>query len=160
MVAATVDNIRRNEMKDSLLLCEYKDPDPGRPNMELDMYRAATGAKHATMEDIDHLADRGKIIERAIFMRDHGRTRDMEIVQVYPWMTFPDPWGDTVTWDEWNDFVDMFYTDRKWDLETGWPTREAWEDVELDDIADFFEKEGKIPTVNPNYVRKPNPFDK
>lgn len=160
MVAATVDNIRRNEMKDSLLLCEFKDPDPGRPNMELDMFKAATGAKDVTMEDINHLADRGKIIERAIFMRDHGRTRDMEIVQVYPWMTFPDPWGDTVTWDEWNDFVDMFYTDRKWDLETGWPTREAWEDVELDDIADFFAEKGKIPAANPNYVRKPNPFGK
>ncbi|MBR5471519.1 MAG: aldehyde ferredoxin oxidoreductase [Oscillibacter sp.] len=160
MVDATVYNIRRNEMKDSLLLCEFKDPDPGRPNMELDMYKAATGAKHATMEDIDHLADRGKIIERAIFMRDHGRTRDMEIVQVYPWMTFPDPWGDTVTWDEWNDFVDMFYTDRKWDLETGWPTREAWEEVELNDIAEFFEKEGKLPAENSNYVRKPNPFDR
>jgi len=160
LVDATVYNIRRNEMKDSLLLCEFKDPDPGRPDMELDMYRAATGAKHATAEDIDHLADRGKIIERAIFMRDHARTRDMEIVQVYPWMTYPDPFGDTVTWDEWNDFVDLFYADRKWDLETGWPTREAWEDVELDDIADFFEKEGKIPTANPNYVRKPNPFDR
>jgi aldehyde:ferredoxin oxidoreductase len=160
MVDAAVYNIRRNEMKDSLLLCEYKCPDPGRPDMELDMYRAATGAKHATAEDIDHLADRGKIIERAIFMRDHDRHRDMEIAQVYPWMTFPDPWGDTVTWDEWNDFVDLFYADRKWDLQTGWPTREAWEDVELDDIADFFEQAGKLPAANPNYVRKPNPFQK
>ena len=159
MVDATVYNIRRNEIKDSLLLCEFKTPDPGRPNMELDMFKAATGVQ-LTGEEIDHIADRGKIIERAIFMRDHARTRDMEIIQVYPWMTFPDPWGDTVTWDEWNDFVDMFYTDRKWDLETGWPTRAAWEDVELDDIADFFEKEGKIPVANSNYVRKPNPFDR
>lgn len=79
---------------------------------------------------------------------------------MYPWMTFPDPWGDTVTWDEWNDFVDLFYTDRKWDLKTGWPTREAWEAVELDDIADFFGKEGKLPTGNGDYVRKPNPFGK
>ena len=159
MVDATVYNIRRNEMKDSLLLCEFKDPDPGRPDMELEMLKAAAGVD-LTTEELDHIADRGKIIERAIFMRDHGRTRDMEIVQVYPWMTFPDPWGDTVTWDEWNDFVDMFYQDRKWDLETGWPTREAWEDLELDDIADFFQKEGKIPVENPNYVRKPNPFQK
>ncbi|MBR3640557.1 MAG: aldehyde ferredoxin oxidoreductase [Oscillibacter sp.] len=160
MVDATVYNCRRNEMKDSLLLCEFKDPDPGRPDMELDMYKAATGAKDVTREDIDHLADRGKIIERAIFMRDHGRTRDMEVAQVYPWMTYPDPWGDTVTWDEWNDFVDMFYTDRKWDLETGWPTEEAWDDLELDDIAAFFKAKGKIPTADPNYVRKPNPFNR
>ncbi len=160
MVKATVYNIRRNEMKDSLLLCEFKNPDPGRPDMEIDMFRAATGAKQATREDIDHLADRGKIIERAIFMRDHNRTRDMEIVQVYPWMTFPDPWGATVTWDEWNDFVDLFYKDRQWDLQTGWPTREAWEDVELGDIADFFEKEGKLPGANAPYTRRQNPFDR
>ncbi|MBQ4641647.1 MAG: aldehyde ferredoxin oxidoreductase [Oscillospiraceae bacterium] len=160
MVEAAVCNIRRNEMKDSLLLCEYKDPDPGRPNMELDMYKAALGVKDITLDDIDHLADRGKIIERAIFMRDHGRTRDMEVAQVYPWMTFPDPWGDTVTWDEWNDLVDLFYKNRKWDLETGWPTREAWEEVELDDIAEFFAEQGKIPTANPDYVRKPDPFGK
>ena len=37
--------------------------------------------KMLTMEDINHLADRGKIIERAIFMRDHGRTRDMEVAE-------------------------------------------------------------------------------
>lgn len=150
--------IRHNEMKDSLLLCEFKDPDPGRPDMELDMFKAATGVKDATKEDIDMFADRGKIIERAIFMRDHGRTRDMEVVQVYPWMTYPDPWGDTVTWDEWNDLVDLYYSARKWDLETGWPTREAWEEVGLNDIADFFAEVGKLPTPNPNYVRKPDPL--
>ena len=159
MVAGTVYNLRRNELKDSLLLCEYKDPDPGRPDMELDMFRAATGAD-VTLDDLDHIADRGRLIERAIFMRDHGRDRDMEIVQVYPWMTYPDPWGEVVTWDEWNDFVDLFYTDRKWDLKTGWPTREAWTDVELEDIAQLFEKLGKIPVADPDYVRKPNPFDR
>ncbi len=152
--------IRRNEMKDSLLLCEWKDPDPGRPHIELDMYRAATGVKDVTLEDIAVLSDRGKFLERAIFMRDHGRTRDMEIVQVYPWMTYPDPWGDTVTWDEWNDFVDIYYKGRKWDLQTGWPTRAAWEDTGLDDVAAFFEKEGKLPADNAKNVRKPNPFDK
>ena len=160
MVDAIMYNIRRNEMKDSLLLCEYKDPDPGRPNMEVDMFMAATGVKDITLADLDHLADRGKIIERAIFMRDHGRTRDMEVVQVYPWMTFPDPWGDTVTWDEWNDLVDLFYKDRKWDLETGWPTKEAWTDVELDDIAAFFEEKGKVPEADAPHTRKPNPFDR
>ncbi|MBR4079626.1 MAG: hypothetical protein IKK29_05390, partial [Christensenellaceae bacterium] len=139
---------------------EYKDPDPGRPNMEVDMFMAATGVKDITLADLDHLADRGKIIERAIFMRDHGRTRDMEVVQVYPWMTFPDPWGDTVTWDEWNDLVDLFYKDRKWDLETGWPTKEAWTDVELDDIAAFFEEKGKVPEADAPHTRKPNPFDR
>ena len=93
-------------------------------------------------------------------MRDHARTRDMEVAEVYPWMTYEDPWGQTVTWDEWNDFVDLYYQAYNWDLETGWPTTEAWEAVDLHDVAEFFKKEGKIPVANPNYVRKPNPFDR
>ncbi|MBR4078670.1 MAG: hypothetical protein IKK29_00520, partial [Christensenellaceae bacterium] len=101
----------------------------------------------------------GRILERAIFMRDHGRTRDMEIIQVYPFMAkYPDPYGESVTWDEWNDMVDIFYNKLKWDLETGWPTRAAWEDLGLEDIADFFEKEGKLPEANRSYTRKPDPL--
>ena len=159
LIQATIQNNRRSEMKDSLVLCEYKDPDPGRPNLEIEFIKAAMGVD-VTKEEIDHIADRGKLLERAILMRDHGRIRDMEVAEVYPWMTYEDPWGQTVTWDEWNDFVDLYYQAYNWDLETGWPTREAWEAVELDDIADFFAEKGKIPVANPNYVRKPDPLQK
>ena len=30
----------------------------------------------------------------------------------------------------------------------------------LQDVADFFEKEGKLPAGNPHYVRKPDPLQK
>ena len=140
------------------LLCEWKDPDPGFPNIEIEMFKAATGVDAITLEDFEHISDRGKLIERAIFMRDHDRTRDMEIMQVYPWMTYPDPWGDTVTWDEWNDFVDIYYKQRGWDLETGWPLRETWKKFQLEDIEEELDRIGKIPEPDVNYVRKPDPL--
>lgn len=41
--------------------------------------------------------------------------------------------------------VDLIYEARDWDLETGWPYREAYEKYGLKDVADEMEKLGYLP---------------
>lgn len=83
----------------------------------------------------------------------------MEVKEVFPFMTYPDPWGKVMTWDSWNDFVDLYYKQRGWDLETGWPTRKVWESVGLGDVADEMEAMDKLPPEGRiEYIRKPCPI--
>ena len=106
-------------------------------------------------------ADRARLLFRAILMRNYGRCRDMEVETVFPFMTYPDPAGDTVTWDEWNDWVDLYYKTIGFDLATGWPFRSTWEKAGLGDVADELDALGLVPPEGgtPGYVRRANPFD-
>jgi len=88
---------------------------------------------------------RSKLLMRAICMRNHGRTREMEVNAVFPTLQYPDPRGEIVEWDEWNDLVDMYYDARGWDRATGWPLRSTWEKYGLADIADDMEELGLLP---------------
>jgi aldehyde:ferredoxin oxidoreductase len=45
----------------------------------------------------------------------------------------------------WNDLVDLYYEQRGWDKETGWPTRETYEKFGLKEVADELESLGKLP---------------
>ena len=155
-----IRNNQLGELKDSLLTCEYKSPTPYWPEMEVELYRAATGLDAVTTDDLHLAAERGRLLERAIFMRNHTRTRDMEVEEIYPYLTYPDPFGEVMTWDEWNDAVDLYYETESWDRKTGWPYRSTWEHHGLADVAEEMEQLGKLP-ANDNsthYVRKPNPF--
>jgi aldehyde:ferredoxin oxidoreductase len=69
----------------------------------------------------------------------------MEVDAIFPTMQYPDPLGQTVEWDEWNDLVDIYYDRRGWDRETGWPTRATYERYGLADVADGLETLGKLP---------------
>lgn len=160
-IEKTLENNRWNEMKDTLISCEWKDPQPCRGTLEAEMYNAATG-ENVTMDEINNTAETGRLLERAIFIRTFGRTRDMEVEEVYPFLTYPDPYGDTVTWDEWNDCVDLYYDAYGWDRKTGWPFRETYEKYGLTDIADELERAGKLPTEDNSrtYIRKANPFSR
>jgi aldehyde:ferredoxin oxidoreductase len=146
-------------MKDTLTACEWKSPNVGRPDMERDMFRAATGIDDAETEDLLDVGQTGRLLYRAILMRDYGRCRDLEVPMMYPIMTYPDPEGETCTWDEWNDLVDLFYKENHWDLETGWPYRSTWEEYGLEDVADEIERLGLLPPEGrTEYVRKENPI--
>ncbi|CEO88505.1 Aldehyde ferredoxin oxidoreductase, domain 3 [Syntrophaceticus schinkii] len=94
---------------------------------------------------LNDAAERSHLLFRAILMRNHGRDRDMEVNAIFPTMQYPDPYGETVDWDDWNDLVDMYYDSRGWDRKIGWPYRETWEKYGLKDIADELEKLGKLP---------------
>lgn len=147
------------EIKDCLVSCEWALHNPYWPNAESDIFTAATGIE-CSAEELFNAGMRVKQLFRAIMMRNHGRTRDMEVEEIYPYLTFPDPWQETVEWDEWNDCVDLYYKELGWDLQTGWPTRETWEKYGLEDIADDMEKIGMLPpSGRETYERKECPFE-
>jgi aldehyde:ferredoxin oxidoreductase len=141
---AVIMGENKAEIKDSVTCCDWQSPDLFWMDMEAQMFEAATGFK-TTEKELNEAAERSKLLFRAIIIRNYGRDRNMEVNAIFPIMTYPDPWGQTVTWKEWNDLVDLYYHERGWDKETGWPTREVYNRFGLDFVADELEKIGKLP---------------
>lgn len=145
------------EIKESILSCEWTHHQPYREDEEVRMFNAATGYQ-LTEEEFFRFGQKIKGVYRAIEMRNHGRIRDIEVEEVYPIMSFPnyDKWAPT--WDDWNDAVDLYYKQLGWDIATGWPLKETWEALGLDDVAEEMKKLGKIPDPKAAYIRKESPF--
>jgi aldehyde:ferredoxin oxidoreductase len=139
-----IRNENAAELKDTVMACEFQTPDLLNTSLEAEMLEAATGDTW-TREMTDELANRSKLLFRAILMKHSGRCREQEVTAVYPSIEMPDGEGKTVTWEQFNELVDGYYKARGWDLETGWPTRETWEKYGLSFVADDMEKEGKLP---------------
>ena len=157
MAESTAQNEIYAMLKDSLVTCEWKSPNPGWEGMEAEMYNAVTGLS-VTEQDLYDSCRKANLLYRAILMRNFGRNREMEVAEIYPFMTYPDPYGDVVTWEEWNDCVDLYYKALGYDLETGWPTRSTWERSGLRDVADTMEQIGLLPPEGrETYTRKPEP---
>jgi aldehyde:ferredoxin oxidoreductase len=144
LVEGVVLNENKAEMKDSVTSCDWQSPDLYWPDMESTMFTAATGID-MTQNALDDAAERSRLLFRAILIRDFHRTRDMEVNAIFPTMQYPDPLGQTVEWDEWNDLVDIYYARRGYDVKTGWPTRETYEKYGLRDVADALEPLGLLP---------------
>jgi aldehyde:ferredoxin oxidoreductase len=98
-----------------------------------------------TETELNAAAERSKLLFRAILIRNFQRTRELEVGAIFPTMQYPDPWGETVSWEDWNDLVDLYYEKRGWDKITGWPTRETYEKVGLKDVADALAQIKKLP---------------
>ncbi len=137
-------NENKAELKDSVTCCEWQSPDIYWPDMEAQMFAAATGVAMSG-EELDAQAERSRLLFRAILIRNFGGDRDREVGAIFPTMQYPDVNGQTVTWEDWNDLVDAYYERRGWDRKTGWPTRETYEKYGLKDVADELEKIGKLP---------------
>ncbi len=160
MAASVITDEIQGMLKDSLVTCEWKSPNPGWETMEAEMYNAVTGL-NVTKQELNDAANAAHLLYRAVLMRDFGRDREMEVKEPYPYMTWPDPYGEVVTWEEWNDAVDLYYTQRGYDLQTGWPTRSTWEKHGLADVADVMESLGKLPPEGRTaYTRYPDPLAK
>jgi aldehyde:ferredoxin oxidoreductase len=144
LVEDIIMNENKGEIKDSVLCCEWQSPDLVWTSMEAEMYECATGLPMSE-EKLQEAAVRSKLLMRAIEMRNYGRDREMEVNAVFPGLQYPDPFGETVSWEDWNDLVDLYYEHRGWDKETGWPTRETWEKYGLTDIANDMAAIGKLP---------------
>jgi aldehyde:ferredoxin oxidoreductase len=141
---SVIMNLNKAEIKDSVTCCDWQSPNLFWTGMEAEMFTAATGLPMS--EDLlNEAAERAHLLFRAILIRDFGRDRDMEVGAVFPTMQYPDPLGQTVGWDEWNDLVDIYYAKRGWDPVTGRPTRETFERYGLRDVADELEALGKLP---------------
>ena len=158
LIDIAINNEWESMIKDPITACEWQSPNRFYPEQEADMLSAATG-KDYTREDLYKLAEKGRLLFRAILIRNFGRDRDLEVPQPYPNMTYPDPRGETCTWEEWNGVVDRYYRTSGWDLETGWPTRSTWEKNGLRFIADELEQLGKLPPEGrTEYTPRPNPI--
>ena len=144
LVELAVQNEIDSVKKDSVTTCEWQAPNPFWPTLESEMMEAATGTSW-TREELNDACNRGRLLFRAILMRNHGRSRDMEAAEVFSNMTFPDPRGEVATWDEWNEVVNMYYEESGYDLATGWPFRSTWEKYGLKDVADALEQLDMIP---------------
>jgi aldehyde:ferredoxin oxidoreductase len=135
------------ELKESITTCDWQCPNIFWPDMECEMLEAATGIK-MTEEELNLYCKRSKNLFRAILIRNYGRTRDLEVNEVYPALRYPDAEGLTVGYEDFNDLVDLYYDQRGWDRTTGWPTRETYVNCGLSDVANDLEKLGKLPVVN------------
>jgi len=124
--------------------CEFQLPTIFDKDTEAVMFEAATGVK-TSHEEMYLAAERMKNMFRAILIRNHGRTREQEVNEVFPILTYPDADGKVADWDDFNHLVDTYYEKRGWDKKTGWPTRETYERLGLSDVADEMEKIGKLP---------------
>lgn len=145
------------DLKESILSCEWTHHQPYESDQEVRMFNAATGYD-LTEEQLFECGERIKTVFRALLVRNSGRTRDVEVEEIFPIMSFPNCHNWAPTWDDWNDAVDLYYDRLGWDRATGWPTRAAYERLGLGAIADDMERAGKLPHPDGSYVRKASPF--
>lgn len=144
LIEAIVHTQYYAEIKDSVMSCEWQSPHPWWPEMEAEMYTAATGYK-ITSKDLMDLAARSKLLQRAFYIRNSGRTRRMEVEEIWRTVQIPDQWDEVADWEQFNELVDLVYEERGLDLETGWPYRETYEKYGLKDVADQMEELGFLP---------------
>ncbi len=140
----TVDSDRDSEYKESVCTCERMTPNPFWPELESELFNAATGLGF-TKEELEEHAIRSLLLFRAIEIRNHDRTREMEVKEAWRPLQYPDCEGTTTSWEEFNDLVDVFYDYCGWDRKTGWPTRACYEKYGLGYVADEMETVGKLP---------------
>lgn len=132
------------ELKDTLSCCDFQSPNLYWTTMEAEMLEAATGDKW-TEEMTNEVAERSMLLFRANLILNSGRCREQEVNEVFHIVQIPDAQGLTVSWEDFNNIVDLYYDERGWDRKTGWPTRATWEKYGLKDVADIMEKAGKLP---------------
>lgn len=132
------------ELKESITCCDFQSPHIFWTDMECQMLEAATGIK-MTEEELYTACERSKNLFRAILIRNHGRTRELEVNESYPPLQYPDCEGRTFSLGDYNDLVDLYYDRWGWDRETGWPTRATYERCGMKEIADELEALGKLP---------------
>lgn len=144
LLDGVIMNENKAELKDSVTCCEWQSPDIYWPEMEAEMFTAATGIP-MTAEELDRVAEKSRLLFRAILIRNFGRDRKMEVEAVLPAMQYPDSHGETCSREDWDDLTDLYYARRGWDRETGWPTRETYEAFGLGDVADELAALGKLP---------------
>jgi aldehyde:ferredoxin oxidoreductase len=109
-------------------------------SLEYHLYRTATGSQ-LTETEFWECAERIFNLERAINIRNDGRTRDDDL-RIVPYFETPEnrpgPSGKLERLDrtKFLKLVDEYYALRGWDKERGWPTRGKLETLGLKDVAD------------------------
>jgi aldehyde:ferredoxin oxidoreductase len=121
------------------------------PDLTWVLYNYVTGQSIDAEERLK-IGERIWNLERAIMVRE-GRTRkpaDWYINSDESVIPYFVKWGDVRDGihgdaDELKRVFDEYYALVGWDLETGWPTREKYEELGLKDVADELESLDKLP---------------
>lgn len=139
--------------KESLILCDWIFPvtysiyTPDHlGDRELtapsELFSAVTGVVK-TRDEMWLAAERCWNLERAIACREGRRREDDWLLPGY--FDLVDPLGHTIDREEFRKAMDRYYELRRWDLETGIPTRGKLEGLGLKDVADELERLGVGP---------------
>ena len=156
----------RSVMKDSLTLDDkaypriYSKSSPGHlatadgmegPSFEYHLFRLATGLD-ISEDDFERIAERVFNLERALQVRNWGRSRSVD-EQVIPYFETVEHWVNPVLGSrqkldraKFSQLLSEYYALRGWDTETGRPTRAKLETLDLEDVADELSERGMIPS--------------
>lgn len=127
-------------MTDSLPCCRFALPSfyspytpdlLGDPTYVSQAFSAVTGINFTEEEMIKNVGERGFNLERAILVRE-GRRRKNDVAWHDFYFKKLEPWFNKATLRE---VVDEYYEKRGWDVNSGIPTREKMEELELEDVA-------------------------
>ena len=107
-------------------------------SMEATLFSQVTGV-NVTEDEFFEYGERINTLFRAIQIRNHSRTADMEFNELMPRLY------DAYDKDKFKITTQNWYEYLGWDRETGWPTRETYEKYGLKDVADELAKIDKLP---------------
>jgi len=147
-------------IKDSMTVCDWvfpvlrrgyeteeeakKDTGPiyGDTSAEAVLYRPCTGIDLSIQEMERPIAERIVNLERCIEVRNNGRCRQMdeEVIPHYQWPEKTDGSHLSADAHEFRALLDRYYDLRGWDKQTGWPTQEKLEELDLGDAAEALEE--------------------
>ena len=110
----------------------------GDPAAEARLYRACTGIDLGIQEMERPISERIVTLERCLDVRNTGRDRaaDEAVIPHFQWEGKVDGTHLSAAAQEFRALLDEYYALRGWDRETGHPTREALEALELEEVAE------------------------
>jgi aldehyde:ferredoxin oxidoreductase len=142
----------RAQVKDSLLLCDWVFPrvlngfDTAEELAAADDYYGDVDAEAAmlapltgldiTTADLDRAGERIRNLDRALQIRNSGRSRavDQQAEWVFEYPEKSD--GSRLDQALFDKILDSYYGHRGWELAGGWPTRAKLDDLGLGEVAD------------------------
>jgi len=146
----------RAQLKDSLLLCDWVFPRVlngfdsaealqaaddyyGDIDAEASMLAPLTGIPF-TSADLDRAGERIRNLDRALQIRNHGRSRVVDATAEWVFEYPEKSDGSKLDQPLFDRILDSYYANRGWDLTSGWPTRAKLEELGLADVADELER--------------------
>jgi len=114
----------------------------GMPGILAKLYSAVTG-RVLSAEDVMHIGERIVNLERAFNVREGLTRKDDTLPKRFLEESLPDgpAKGQTVKLEP---MLDEYYQLRGWEKDTGFPTREKLEELDLKEVADELESMGRL----------------
>jgi len=169
LAAATIQN--RQYLQESLILCDMSWPiihskvtpdHVGDPTLGPEILSAVAG-RELDHDEIEQLGKRIHAVQRADHIRDGHNGRQDDVLEEFHFTVgikgdflndqciVPGKNGEvysrkgmTLDRKEFEKMKDEYYQIRGWDVASGLPTRKSLEDLDLKEIADTLDEEGKL----------------